>query len=293
MTREAAAATIRTLTTRWSSPLLFNDPYDTPHQLRVTFPQESVPAVSMMIMQLIVDQPSRGMPKEPVVAEAIQAARAASDPEGRLLPLVGAAMAAGRAAEEYRRFTNGLWEIKRQVMRIFCMSELADDMLMWAHYAESHRGVVLGLRCREDATMDLCAAQPVRYTTAFPRPESDPMPWLVRYFDGNMLGDHSGEGRARDIAAALLLKHEQWRSEREWRCFGEEDYECLKIQPPHKDDLVRSVPFHPDEVEAVYLGSGMPPEAERELRRLIHDKLPETRVVRARLNATRLGLDVS
>ena len=29
-------------------------------------------------------------------------------------------------------------------MRVFCLSELDDSVLMWSHYADQHQGVVLG-----------------------------------------------------------------------------------------------------------------------------------------------------
>src|SRR5689334_12750551 len=93
LTRDAAAATFQTMTTRWSSPMLFNDPFDTPDHRRVTFPVDAVPALAMAVMALIVEEPSRGMPKESIVAEAILAAREAPDLESRWFKLIPAAVA--------------------------------------------------------------------------------------------------------------------------------------------------------------------------------------------------------
>ncbi len=294
LSRQVAGLTLSTMTTRWSSPLLYNDPFDTPNNLSFTFPREAVPAIAMMLMQLIVDEPHRGTPKEASIAKAIEAARGARTAEQKSLALVGAATKAGMEADEYLRFTNAMWSTKLDVMRVFCVSEVFDDLLMWAHYAESHRGVVLGLRCMDGTATNLCAAKPVAYSHQLPVSEDEALDWVCRYFDGSMIKGMPEEKRRQVYDAMTLTKSDHWSYEKEWRCFGDEDYDCLKVRVKHKDDLVRSVPLQPEEVESVYIGCRMPPEDERDLQRLVQEKLPpETKVLRGRQSSITFGLEFS
>jgi len=79
---------------------------------------------------------------------------------------------------------------------ILCLSELADDILMWSHYADSHRGVCLEF----DAQSDFFArAQSVKYQ--LDRPILNPIL----------------DSPARMAVSALLTKAEHWAYEKEWR----------------------------------------------------------------------------
>ena len=54
-------------------------------------------------------------------------------------------------------------------MRVFCVSEIHNDLLMWAHYADCHRGAVVEFRCiPSGAGSALCAARPVQYQASIP-----------------------------------------------------------------------------------------------------------------------------
>jgi hypothetical protein len=82
---------------------------------------------------------------------------------------------------------------------MFCLSSRADDILMWSHYASSHRGACLGFRTTGDSL--LWDAQRVEYSEHYP---------LVDYFH------MTPEQRVRKM---LLTKAEHWSHEQEWRVF--------------------------------------------------------------------------
>ena len=46
--------------------------------------------------------------------------------------------------------------------RVFCVTEKHDDILMWSHYSDSHRGIVIKFRCLPEDDTALCAAKPIR-----------------------------------------------------------------------------------------------------------------------------------
>jgi hypothetical protein len=86
----------------------------------------------------------------------------------------------------------------RKALGILCLTESADNHLMWVHYAENHTGFVAGFRTT-DAWFGLSGMmpQPVVYTSAPPPP-------IDRY-------DEPTPERA-------LIKSDAWKYEKEWRC---------------------------------------------------------------------------
>jgi len=88
-------------------------------------------------------------------------------------------------------------------VRILCLSERWDSLLMWAHYAAGHRGVCLRFnRMTIDRTW---WCEKVRYRSDYP---------TLREFLAT-------EGNGRLTSAFLLLnKAAQWRYEREWRAIA-------------------------------------------------------------------------
>lgn len=80
---------------------------------------------------------------------------------------------------------------------MFCMSAKPNDILMWSHYADSHRGLCLGFRTTGDSI--LWDAQAVGYNPEYP---------IIDYFR------MTPEQRVR---AMLLRKASHWAYEEEWR----------------------------------------------------------------------------
>ena len=82
---------------------------------------------------------------------------------------------------------------------VYCLSERCDDILMWSHYADSHRGVSLILGGSQMYS-DL-ALEPVYY------PANNEYP-NVNFFTSSM---------QEQVDAILLTKAKHWEYEREWR----------------------------------------------------------------------------
>lgn len=79
---------------------------------------------------------------------------------------------------------------------VLCLSIMRDDILMWSHYADSHRGICLEF----DGHFDFFAhAQEVKYPAVRPR---------INPFRQN---------RNEMMEAALLSKSNHWEYEQEWR----------------------------------------------------------------------------
>lgn len=79
---------------------------------------------------------------------------------------------------------------------VMCLTEVSTDLLMWAHYADSHRGICLGFSADDGP---IAQARPVQYQSE--RPVLNP----VRQTPPEML------------SAAIFTKSDHWCYEREWR----------------------------------------------------------------------------
>jgi hypothetical protein len=139
---------------------------------------------------------------------------------------------------------------------VLCLSEVPDNLLMWAHYADSHRGFVLEMDGahpyfdqREDEDDLLRRAAPVVYVAT--RPQIQPYNPSHR--------EHS----QRNTKAIFFTKGSEWEYEKEWRM----------VMPLERaaDPVLGLFQFPPDLVTGVIVGCRMPKEAHEALNALLAD----------------------
>ena len=104
-------------------------------------------------------------------------------------------------AEAFHRYQKQLQEGLRQEIGIFCLTEVPDDILMWSHYANCHRGFCIQYD-RTPANSLGRLASPVRYARNYP---------LISF------RDMAGPDKEKTTEALWLTKSDHWSYEREWR----------------------------------------------------------------------------
>lgn len=111
----------------------------------------------------------------------------------------------------------------RKNYRILCLSSTKNSSLMWAHYANSYKGICFEFDfVSEDHHFN--------------------MPQKIVYQDTPPVITDSQLLNNSDISREMFLyKHSLWSYEQEWRVFK-----------PNTDPYV--VPFHPNSLKAVYIG---------------------------------------
>jgi hypothetical protein len=118
---------------------------------------------------------------------------------------------------------------------VLCLTETPSNILMWAHYANCHTGVVLQFASLESSSW--AAARPVAYREKMPLLFDHDE--LLKFLTGRTAID-----KERFRLESVLTKSTDWRYEREWRVvwYGKEeiDYEDTK--------------FDPTELTGIYLG---------------------------------------
>ena len=242
-TAESAKLTLRSGARKWSTPFVFNDPFDNQFDLRFEEPTNEIAQVNLDLFRNAVTSPEPFKPNQfgPMTA-AMELLRQVhvENPglkysedeisylmEGQLEGMKRVAKVASETNVEIRRIMADT--------TVFCLSETHDNLLMWSHYARNHKGAVVKFLSLPEVDSPLISAQPVRYSAHMPR----------LTFASLMDFD---DARRSVLETITLSKSEVWAYEKEWRiiaalCDKAADCEYL--------------PYAREEVGAIYLGCNM------------------------------------
>ena len=178
----------------------FNDPFD----LRPSLSFEATHEERVKAFIRLASTRKPGLTPVQIEAEAERLVAAAFDPAN----FAGTAASMGR----------GLTGVLTEHVGGFCASGKRDDILMWSHYADSHRGICLEF---DEACPLFAAAQQVKYSK-FRSP-------INRYSD-----DYDAMAEK-----ALLTKSDHWKYEAEWRSLRlDEGPGTVRFAPEHLTGIV-------------------------------------------------------
>ncbi|QHD50143.1 DUF2971 domain-containing protein [Vreelandella aquamarina] len=271
MSVETALKVIANQSLRWSSPLKFNDPFD--HQIGFTFEfggQEIGQAVYHEMERIVFGGKSEF--QEPsLFTEVALRLQGIADRLPKDAIMEDFAEAAQEIADNFPYHVARLHdEIQEQLThsRVLCISERNDNVVMWSHYAEEHRGVVLKLRCIDKLDNTLLAARRVDYSRQFPKFPS--LGQYVRHLTGE---------KPLNLAALTwdmaFTKHSDWAYEKEWRV-----HMPLLNEPP--GDGYTLINEHPSVFGAVYLGCRMTDEDRGRILEAVEKHIPHAQAFQAK-----------
>jgi hypothetical protein len=95
---------------------------------------------------------------------------------------------------------------------VLCLSEVRDDILMWSHYSDSHRGLCLQFDIKSTFYPFGELLFKVEYTSSYPQI--------------NILRDRKDQTRK-----VLLTKSDIWKHEKEWRIFDPDNGPGIRAYP--------------------------------------------------------------
>jgi hypothetical protein len=102
---------------------------------------------------------------------------------------------------------------KRNSFRIACFSECVDNLQMWSHYADGHRGFCLEF---SGNNRPFSVAVPVKYYDENPIPNLEPkIPWEQMSKERKLRNQAKMQRRARFVC--ITTKSSGWSYEKEWR----------------------------------------------------------------------------
>ena len=237
-TASTTVAILTTSTVRYSSPLLFNDPFDLQTGMPLKFDMNFLPERLFERIEALVlgagvpafldaeghpwSRPTHGFPRDAL--------------RDAFLPLF--AVMKDYFMEEHCRFERE-WLEKVPRIRMLCVTEEHDNLLMWAHYAKNHTGAVLELRVMPEEDNALCSAQPVIYHPEVPSPFSEEHLLNAIVGAAKLTMDELCQHYAR-------AKSDIWSYEKEWRLYD--------LAPSAEPPLYEDSGLKRNEVAAVYLG---------------------------------------
>ena len=213
MSVETALKAILSHSLRWSSPLKFNDPFD--HQIGFSFDftGEQIGKRLFEEMEQIVFGGKTGFKNPTLFTMLAMRLHSIKDRLPRDEVLKDFSEASAEIAENLDAHINKLHVAIQEHLthsRVLCVAEQHDNVVMWSHYGDQHRGVVLQLRCVDEIDNTLLTARKVNYSRAYPGFPS--LENYVRHLTGEEPLDIAK--LSWDIA---FTKHEDWSYEKEWR----------------------------------------------------------------------------
>jgi Protein of unknown function (DUF2971) len=271
MSVETALAVLATRTLRWSSPLLFNDPFDVPRELSFGLtPAEIVSALKEQLADLIQDPPEDTASLHPGVRLILETVKSGISPEVRTELLEGLKAMHHAPSSANLDTLREMWRAWVPTFRILCLSESPNHIAMWYHYANAYRGVALEFRCVDSLDSAWLAARPVAYSTT--KPEIYTARGWAKTL---MLQVEHGVRRLFDIAA--YSKATDWSYEHEWR--------ITTFKRETDVGLFTDYPFNPQELATIYLGPLIDGSDRRVIESLAH-RYPSVSV-----KASQIGFD--
>jgi hypothetical protein len=279
LTPSSSIAALRNQTLKWSSPNLFDDPFEFPNEFHFSFSGEELAAALLdeIVSLAFGEQQPEVDPNHPffaVLMEAWRNRRKSSKEQFRAYMgdsrrdiAVRLDFGKARLSAMYKAFKDNL--------AVFCVSKLHDDLLMWSQYTHYHTGCVLAFKCLPEYDRPLCTALEVQYREEYPL-ISD-IRTYVRHLTGQVKIDYDSL-----FKMFAFTKSAHWSYEKEWRCVG-----MLKDKKTGYD----FDPLMPEELEAVYLGCQIHPETEKEILELLNREYERTPVYRAMMAEQRYALE--
>lgn len=261
---ETTLAVLRNRSVRYSSPLAFNDPFDIQSGLHFDFDIDSLPSRVLERLHELA-----GAPEQPPVDESdvwgrlVMAVRDLYPEHGfdrtrwervALAPFTQLATIIKTTRQQYQEH----WDTKLLPgIRVFCVSEERDNLLMWAHYARDHTGAVFEFWSLPEEDNPLSVAEPIQYLQSPPP-----------FFSEAQFLDDLFSIRKLDFSALYrryaYCKSDVWAYEREWRVWH-------PYGPPGEYE---AMPVRASEFKGLYLGCRMSDETRRDVIALARTSFP-------------------
>ncbi|WP_233620265.1 DUF2971 domain-containing protein [Burkholderia multivorans] len=159
--------------------------------------------------------------------------------------------------------------------KILCLTESPDNPVMWTHYADTHRGVVIRLRDYPEFDSPYIRAKPVNYVAETPR-------LVDEEFLSDMLSGRTSFNVNALLERLIYTKSAGWAYEREWRIYSGNGR--------RKDAAHEDLRFGSFELDEVLFGLNISDENRSSLTRIVRESYPHAKLQVARRNPDAFGM---
>ena len=277
-TAKVAKINLTTRRLRFSSPLLFNDPFDCyfPPGFRslrrnvaafekrhyaILTGEEILPAGSSAAFNLA---PLVGLIGS-VPPEAIERAR--KNHKANLHAI----------ANQFNRDSQINWDDTMRRLRLLSLCADGKNPLLWSHYADKHRGVTFEFDASLTGGMPFGIARPVKYRKRVPRAYSR------KDFIEDALGLNSLTDASQALLPLVMTKSLEWQYENEWRIVGSASEK--------EGNLSTDLPFSPRSLSKIFFGCRISSRNRKAIERLATGDFAHVEVFQARQSQERFALE--
>jgi hypothetical protein len=167
---DTAKSILKTKTMRWGCPYSFNDPFDTQTEIQIDFinEQKFIEEFIDTVTNLVYsdEEPKFVHYGTLGISAMILMLRKIKDrlPLDQFRKDMKEALEEGATnVIESLKLINEEWHNYIANSRVLCVTEDKGNLLMWAHYTNDHKGLVIELKCLPEYDTALCAAKQIKY----------------------------------------------------------------------------------------------------------------------------------
>jgi hypothetical protein len=184
------------------------------------------------------------------------------------------------------------WSVLLNQLRVLSLTTKPDNILMWSHYADFHKGATL--KFRYDPTSTFGSAKKVKYDdgeTLLP----NFMEEMIKKLANSVFSDDEGtQQKTADTSSTealyillnyLFLKKKEWAYEGEYRIILEKTNAKIITNPSQNIDTIK---FNPDELEEIIFGVSIDPDKTKIIEKIVESKFSNTKLVFAKKNGWNL-----
>jgi hypothetical protein len=240
MTAPTARIVLATRKLRWSSPILFPDPFDVPINLELPF---KTAELQHKLVHIVADMMESGKefqhPDLVSLAGRLKALSNEDEVRRLIIEDLRAWPDAGVNVPSLKEI-QAHWEKLRPDMRILCLCERNNITPMWTIYAQNHTGAVFEFTDHKYIDTPIALARRVIYRAEPPR-----LATMEEWIDSIL---HIRKLSLQDFFADYqYVKGNDWAHEFEWR--------LISYKRHGESGLYADWGFDPGELTAIYLGS--------------------------------------
>lgn len=298
-TSETALLILENRKLRYSSPVFFNDPFDVQTTLDYGFTLLDLNEALQKELDRLTESEEEppGIPGNPWYEKLLQVRQAkrgrskSAQIQIELLREIHK-QSLTRDHEKRREIrikeVNAWWRNVVKATTVFCVAEEKDNLLMWAHYANDHRGVVLEFECLSELDNPLCAARKVKYVEK--PPVFGELDEYVKCYTGQ-IPPLEHDTLYYDL---MLSKSRHWAYEKEWRVFippYDMENPTIPREANGNEILFELVRLYPQELSAVYFGCRIDPKDRKKIEECLVGDLRHAKCYYAIRNERQYRLD--
>lgn len=282
LTPETTLNVLRSQSVRYNSPLSFNDPFDVQSGLHFEFDLARLHAkVVDRIHAFAAATSVPDVDSGDVWGQLVLKAREYYPTHGfnreRWIKLTAPSFAnICEVIRDTQERYQAHWRHKLLPgVRVFCVSEDRDNLLMWAHYARDHTGTVLELWSLPEEDNPLSVARPIEYA-------ENPLSFFT---EAEFIDDMTGLRKLDFIALYkryAYAKSDHWSYEREWRVWYPFSKSVEKFD---------TVPLRKSEVGAIYFGCKATSDFIQQSLQICRTSFPDAKAFKASKSGNRYAVE--